>query len=137
MDIRATALRTGLALLTAAGTLAVLPGMAGADPVNAKNGQLLSVSCDKLGDFTVAVNGNGKFSPGLLIDSTQVGVPYEVHGTNTFIPPGGPAQTESFDAAHNAPRNGRLDECTFHAEGSGDFGTFIVDGTVKISYTPA
>jgi hypothetical protein len=137
MNIGRTTLRTGLALLTAAGALAVLPGAAGADPVNAKKGELIPIVCDKLGSLTVAVNGNGDFTPGMVVTSTQVGIPYEVHTSGTFTPSdGGAVETFSDDVVKRGPRNGRLDQCTFHVEGSEESGTFVFDGTVKISYTP-
>ena len=137
MNIRRTTLRTGLALLTTAGSFAVLPGAAGADPVNAKKGELIAIVCDQLGSLTVAVNGNGEFTPGLVTTSTQVGIPYEVHTSGTFTPnDGSPAQTFTDDVVKRGPRNGRLDECSFHSEGTDAYGSFVFDGSVKISYTP-
>jgi len=68
----------------------------------------------------------------------QVGIPYEFHITGTFTPnDGSPTQTFSDDLAKRAPRNGRLDTCTFHQVGSDENGSFVIDGIVKISYTPA
>jgi hypothetical protein len=143
MNARRTTLRTTLALLTAAGALGVLPGTAGADPVNAKTGQLLPIVCEKLGSLTVATNDNGNdhsknnFTPGLVTTSTQVGIPYEVHTSGTFTPSdGGETQTFSDDFVKKAPHNGRLDVCTFHGEGADENGSFSFDGIVKISYTP-
>ena len=137
MNARRATLRTTLALATAAGALAVLPSPAGADPVNAKKGQLLPISCVELGDLTVAVNGNGDFTPGMVTTSTQVGIPYEIHTSGSFTPSdGGETQTFTEDTVKKAPHNGRLDECTFHVEGADEGGTFSFDGVVKISYTP-
>lgn len=121
-----------LALATVVGPL----GPAWADPVNAKKGQLIDINCEVNGALTVAVNGNGTFSPGLVTTSTMVGIPYEVHISGSFTPAdGGPTESFSEDDVKRAPRNGRLDTCTFHQEGSDPFGSFVFDGTVKISYT--
>ena len=136
MDFRRTTFRTGLAVLTAAGALAALPGTAGADPVNAKKGELIPIECEQLGSLTVATNGNGDFTPGLVTTSTQVGIPYELHLSGSFTPSGGPTETFTEDHAHPAPHNGRLDVCTFHVGGSDEFGSFEFGGTVMISYTP-
>jgi hypothetical protein len=144
MNARRTTFRTTLALMTAAGALGVLPPPAGADPVNAKNGQLLPIVCEKLGSLTVATSGdNGSdnsknaFTPGHVTTSTQVGIPYEVHTSGSFTPnDGGETQTFSDDFVKKAPHNGRLDVCTFHGEGADENGTFAFDGVVKISYTP-
>jgi hypothetical protein len=114
-------------------------GAAGADPTNAKKGEVLTIECDSgLGSLTVAVNGNGEFTPGLVTTSTQVGIPYRFHIEGTFTPSDG-GEPEHFvdDSAKAAPHNGRLAMCTFHQEGSDENGTFVFDGTVWISYTPA
>ena len=138
MHLRRTTARTGLALIVAAAGLGLLPDAAGADPVNAKKGQLIPLVCDELGSVTVAVNGNGAFTPGLVVTSTQVGVPYEIHASGTFTPhdPNFPTETFTDDNVKPAPRNRRLDVCTFHVEWSDDYGTVVFDGVAKISYTP-
>jgi hypothetical protein len=114
-------------------------GTAAADPVNAKKGELLTVTCDNgLGTFDVVTNGNGRFTPGLVTTSNLVGIPYEVHFTGTFTPPGGEPQSSSEDFVKKAPKSGRLANCTFHQEGTDPGGgTFVFDGSVKISYTGA
>lgn len=134
---RTTATRTTLALITAAAGLGLLPNAAGADPVNAKKGQLIPIVCAELGSLTVSVNGNAALSPGLVITSTQVGIPYELHASGTFTPnDGSPPQTFTEDVVKPAPRNGRLDVCTFSLVENDPYGTVVFDGTVKISYTP-
>ena len=111
---------------------------AGADPVNAKKGEVLPIECDGgLGSLTVAVNGNGDFTPGHVITSTQVGVPYAFRFEVSFTPTGGETQTEVEALAKRGPRNGRLAVCTFHQEEQSEEGVFVLDGTVWISYTPS
>ena len=121
-----------LALATVLGPL----GPAWADPVNAKKGEVLAINCEVNGTVTVAVNGNGDFTPGLVTTSTMVGIPYEFHITGSFTPAdGGATETFNEDDVKHAPRNGRLDTCTFPEEGSDQYGSFVFEGSVKISYT--
>jgi hypothetical protein len=112
-------------------------GAAGADPTNAKKSEVIPITCDINGSLTVATNGNGEWTPGLVTTNNQVGIPYEFHITGTFTPTGGSPESLADDSVRRAPHNGRLDTCTFHQEGSDEFGSFVVDGTVKISFTPA
>ncbi|MGH3369269.1 MAG: hypothetical protein ACRDPR_04655 [Nocardioidaceae bacterium] len=56
-------------------------------------------------------------------------MPYRFHFV--FTPTSGPPET--FDIEKPAPKNGRLDRCTFSETDSG--GTF--SGTAWVSYTPA
>jgi hypothetical protein len=121
-----------LALATVLGPL----GPAWADPVNAKKGEVLAINCEVNGALTVAVNGNGNFTPGHVTTSNMVGMPYEVHIAGSFTPAdGGATETFNDDVVKRAPHNGRLDTCTFHEEGSDQYGSFVFDGVVKISYT--
>jgi len=122
----------GAAIVIAAGA-----GSAAADPTNAKKGEVIPIVCEHNGRLTVATNGNGEWTPGLVTTNHQVGIPYEFHIRGTFTPVGGSTETFSEDSVKRAPRNGRLDTCTFHQEGSDEYGSFVVDGIVKISYTPA
>ena len=127
----------GVALATVTMVLGAA-GTAGADPTNAKKGQILTIECDSgLGSLTVAVNGNGEFTPGHVTTSTQVGIPYAFHIEGTFTPTGGDPETFVDDSAKRGPRHGRLATCTFHEEGQDENGTFVLDGTVKVSYTKA
>jgi hypothetical protein len=113
-------------------------GSVGADPIDSPNSEVITLSCETNGIVTVVVNGNGVWTPGHVTTNNQVGIPYEFHITGTFTPAdGGPTETFTDDLVKPAPRNGRLDTCTFHQEGEDEFGTFVVDGTVAISYTPA
>jgi hypothetical protein len=128
-------------LVVGGAALAMLLGSAagaGADPVNAPKGEVISIDCDSgLGSLTVALNGNGDFTPGHVTTSTQVGIPYALHIEGSFTPTGGEPETFVEDIAKRAPRNGRLAVCTFHEEGQDEEGAFTFDGTVWISYTPA
>jgi hypothetical protein len=126
-----------LALLGAATVACLVAAPAGADPTNAKNAQVVTAHCDPLGTLDVVSNGNGRWTPGLVTTNNQVGVPYEFHVTGTFTPTGGEPESFSDDLVKPAPHNGRLATCTFHQEGADEFGSFVVDGTVLISYTPA
>ncbi|UDY34545.1 hypothetical protein [Dermatobacter hominis] len=113
---------------------------AGADPVNAPKGEVLDIECDSgLGALTVALNGNGEFTPGHVTTSTQVGIPYAFHLEFTFTPSGaGAPEAWTEDSAKNGgPRNGRLATCTFSEVQEAPDGVFAVAGTVWITYTPA
>jgi hypothetical protein len=71
------------------------------------------------------------------VGSRQVGIPYALHVEGTFTPVGGEPEPFVDEFSKPAPQNGRLDHCTWHEEGSDEFGSFVVDGEVWISYTPA
>jgi hypothetical protein len=130
--------KTMVATFGAAAMVLGTAAVAGADPTNAKKGEILAIQCDEgLGSLTVALNGNGEFTPGHVTTSTQVGIPYALHIEGAFTPTGGEPEPFVDDSAKPAPRNGRLAVCTFHEEGQDDGGTFAFDGTVWISYTPA
>jgi hypothetical protein len=126
--------RAVFAALGIAALSAGLAAPAGADP---KKGEVIELNCDNLGTLEVVIFSNGPASPGLVVDSNQVGIPYKLHVEGTFTPPGG--EPESFVDAFEkpGPRNGRLDHCTFHQEGTDEFGSFELDGEVWVSYTPA
>jgi hypothetical protein len=123
-----------MALVSVIALAAFGVGSASADP---QKGDLLALECDTLGSVDVIVFGNGRGSPGLVVDSTQVGIPYKLHLEGTFTPAGG-GDPETFvdEWEHPAPRNGRLDHCTFHQEDSDESGSVVLDGEVWISYTP-
>ena len=108
---------------------------ASADP---QKGEVLTIECDTLGSLDVVIFSNGRGSPGLVIGSTQVGIPYKLELEGTFTPTGG-GEPEPFSDAweHPAPKNGRTDHCTFHQEQTNPDGTVVIDGEVWISYTPA
>jgi hypothetical protein len=123
-----------LAVLSVVGMLTALAPVALADP---KKGEIIEIECDVLGTLEIVVFSNGAPSPGLVVGSNQVGRPYKLHVEGTFTPVDGDPETFVEEFERPAPRNGRLDHCTFHQEGSNEFGSFEVDGEVWISYTPA
>ena len=129
------------AMAAVLGAAVMMPGIAGAalaDPTNAKKGEILTIECDHgLGSLTVALNGNTDLNIGHVTTSTQVVVPYRLHVEVTITPTGGDPQTFVNDIVKPAPRNGRLAVCTFHQEDQNDAGTFVLDGTVWVSATPA
>jgi len=124
-----------LAVAATAATLAVTAaGPAAADP--ASRGDSLTLTCDALGEVEiVSPPGGGQWTPGLVSGSTRVLVPYAFDIVGSFTPAGG-GDTETFEehVAKNAPRNGRLDTCTFSESGSDEYGSFSFEGTVKLTY---
>ena len=112
-------------------------GLAQAAPAAADpKGDILELDCDRLGTLEVVVFSNGPSSPGLVVGTNQVLIPYELHLEGSFTPNGGEPETFTEDFARPAPRHGRTDHCTFHEEGSDEFGSFDIDGEVLISFTP-
>jgi hypothetical protein len=119
--------------LVAAGLSVSFASAAHADP---PNGDVLEVVCDNLGTLDVVVFSNGPASPGLVVGSNLVGIPYKTHIEGTFTPAEGEPETFVDEFEHPAPRNGRLDHCTFHQEESFEDGSsVVVDGEVWISFT--
>ena len=126
--------RTAAAVLASAlaGT-SLLATPAGADP---RRGDILELDCDQLGVVHIVVFSNGG-SPGLVVGTNQVFVPYELQVIGTFTPADGSDPVPFTDGfVKRAPRNARTDRCTFHDEGSDEYGSFELDGVVRISYTP-
>jgi hypothetical protein len=122
---------TALVSVIALVALGVAP--AGADP---SKGDVIAVECDELGSLEIVVFSNGQPSPGLVVGSNQVGIPYRLHVEGTFTPIGGEPESFVDEFSRPAPRSGRLDHCAWHEEGSNEFGSFVIDGEVWISYTP-
>lgn len=125
--------KAAFAALGIAGLSGVLAAPAGADPKS----DVLEIDCDALGTLEVVVFSNGPASPGLVVGSNQVVIPYKLHLEGTFTPVVGEPESFVEEFERPAPRNGRLDHCTFHDEGSDEFGSFELDGEVWISYTPS
>jgi hypothetical protein len=128
-------MKKGIAATAALATLAVIGFGAAADAAPRK-GDTLEIDCDTLGTLEVVVFSNGPASPGLVVGSHQVGIPYALDITGTFTPTVGDVQTFHDEFEHPAPRNGRLDHCTFHQVESDESGTLVLEGDVSISYTP-
>jgi hypothetical protein len=111
----------------------LMVGQAAAAPTNAKKGETLELQCTGgvSGTIEIATNGNGQWTPGIVISgSHQTLIPYAFHFA--FTPPGGPTFTD--DIAKPQPKNGRYAVCTFGPLSEPD-GT--VSGTVWVTYTPA
>jgi hypothetical protein len=128
--------KAAVAALCVASVLAMGAGTASADPTKSKNSELIDLNCDVNGPLTVALNGNGDWTPGHVTTSNQILKPYEIHITGTFTPTGGAPEPFSDDLVKRAPRNGRLDTCTFSDSGTDESGSFSLTGLVKVSYTP-
>ena len=115
--------------------MGALAAAASADPVNARNGLVLPANCD--GQIvTVAVNGNGEFTPAHVVDSTSVFVPQSFDLTFEFTPTGGTTQSETDTSAkHNA--HGQLVTCNIDFTQANPFGTMHLVGMVTGVFTPA
>ena len=124
----------------AVATLAAMAVLAlvGASPVSAdpRNAFIFDLACESLGTVTNASFSNGSASPGLVVDSNQVIHPYEWEVDITFTPTVGDPRSVSFSYARMAPKNGRLDHCTYHYEKIFPAGVAVFDGSASISYTP-
>lgn len=135
--------RTGLFMLgLTVAAVALLGGVStvSADPVNAKNAEIIEITCDNgiTGTLQIVTNGNGDWTPGHVIGSNQVLIPYAFEFTATFTPSdGGDPVVETESIAKNAPQNGRLAECTFSDTFSIPEGTIEFTGVVNVSFTPA
>ena len=116
--------------------MGALAAAASADPVNARNGLVLPADCDGH-TVTVAVNGNGEFTPAHVVDGTAVFVPQAFDLTFEFTPTGGTTQSETDTSAkHNAPR-GDLVTCNIDFTQANPFGTMHLVGMVTGFFTPA
>jgi hypothetical protein len=115
--------------------MGALAAAASADPVNARNALLLPGNCN--GQIvTVAVNGNGEFTPAHVLDRTSVFVPQAFDLTFEFTPTGGTTQSETDTSAkHNA--HGQLVTCNIDFTQANPFGTMHTVGSVTGVFTPA
>jgi len=83
--------------------------------------EVIPLDCGTAGTFDIVTNGNGEFTPGRLVDSTQVIVP-TAFGEITFtaVPPGGEPVVMTTDPTEKGggnvgPRNRPSVTCTFDA----------------------
>jgi hypothetical protein len=111
------------AVLGVAATIGLMAVPAGAV---SKNGDTFPLECDgALGSLNVATNpGHGQWTPAFVVGSNQRLIPYAFK-----FDFGG--QIEEVEKP--APRNGRLDHCTFSFKTPDG----PVDGEVWLSYTPS
>ena len=114
-------------LAIVASLVLVTAGTAVADPTNAKRADFLTLECDVLGEIDIVANGNGLWTPGHVVGSNVILIPYKFHFEFTFE--GG---TDVFDAEKKAPNTSQLDVCTFGGEE--EEGSF--SGTAWVSYRP-
>ena len=118
--------------------LAVFAQTAAADPVNAKNSQVLIANCGGP-NLMVSVNGNGEWTPAHVIGSTAIFIPTAFNVTFSFTPTGGTTESETDTSAKaHQPRNAVTCEVpaalnTF----TSPEGTFVISGTVTGFFTPA
>jgi opacity protein-like surface antigen len=130
-------LRRALLVAAAVMALGASAQVASADPTNAPNSLVVTATCNGT-DVSVVVNGNGTFSPGLVIGSTAVFVPTAFDLTFSFTPTGGTTETNHETAAKpNAPEP--TVTCDI-PEALNTFtspeGTFTISGTVTGFFTP-
>lgn len=86
--------------------------------------------------FIVTPPSDADFTPGFVLDSNTVLVPYEFHNRFTFTPTGGEPQTETEDLVKRAPRRATLDRCVGRGEFSDDAGTYVFDIEVLVAVRP-
>jgi hypothetical protein len=58
---------------------------AAADP----KGDPIDMQCEELESLQIVLNGNGPMTPGHVVGSTRVGIPYKLRVEGTFTPVGG------------------------------------------------
>jgi len=118
--------------------LAVFAQSAAADPVNAKNSQVLIANCGGP-NLMVAVNGNGEWTPGHVIGSTAVFIPTAFNVTFSFTPTGGITESET-DTSAKAHQPTNAITCALPSAlntFTSPEGTFVISGTVTGFFTPA
>src|SRR4051812_12002148 len=110
------------------GALALAQG-AMADPVNAKQSQVIPASCDNGQSYEVVVNGNGEFTPGHVVGSTSMFIPQAFDLTFEFTPTGGSPESETDTSAkHNV--HGDVTTCSIDFTQTFPEGSFHLFGTV-------
>jgi len=125
------------ASIACVGALAALgPGIAPAGaagpPVERFDG--IYVTCDGLGDqFIVSIPGSGPMTPGPVLGTNLVLVPYGLHTQFTFTPVGGTPVTATSDTVKMAPRNATLDTCRGVGSFSDDAGSYEFRVEAKVA----
>lgn len=120
------------ALLTAVGMTSTTAANAAGPPVDRFDG--IYLTCDELGEiFIVSIPGNGTWTPGPVLDTNTILVPYKFHNVFSFTPTGGTTQTETEDFEKPAPKKATLDRCTGTGEFSDDAGTYEFNVTAWVA----
>ena len=131
-------LQRGIIVVLVAAAVAVLAQTASADPTNAKNSLVVTVSCGSQ-QLHVSVNGSGEFTPAHVIGSTAVFIPTALNLTFSFTPTGGSTESETDTSAKHNQAKGTV-TCNI-PEALNTFtnpeGTFSLSGTVSGFFTPA
>jgi len=116
--------------------LAGLVQGAAADPINAKNSFTFPATCDGQ-EVQFVVNGNGEFTPGHVVGSTEVFIPQAFNITFEFTLPGQPTQTET-DTSSKPNVHGDLVTCSIDVTQTfPEGGTIHLFGTATGFFTPA
>jgi hypothetical protein len=112
---------------------AIAAPVASADP---SKGGLINATCSGQ-SVTVAVNGNGEFTPAHNVANTSVFIPTAFDLTFTFTPTGGEPQPETDTSAKAAPIKNTV-MCTIPLQTlfAGPAGTQTIEGTVTGFWTP-
>jgi hypothetical protein len=126
-------------LVTVLGLLAVLTSPASAAPSNARNAELVDLTCANGATYTIVANGNGAFSPGHILDAEGgILIPVAFH----FVVLNAHGDV-LFDETTTKPGqmtglSGDLVTCTFtETETDPDTGEIItINGTVTLFVTP-
>jgi hypothetical protein len=127
--------RISVALVLSAVAVGAFAGAASADPVKAKTALVFPANCAGQ-TVQVAVNGNGKFTPAHVVDSTAVFIPQAFNLTFQFTPPGGPTNSET-DIVSKHHAHGDLVPCSVDVTRTTPDGTFHFFGTATGFFTPA
>jgi hypothetical protein len=123
------------ALAVAVLAVAVFAPGASADPLGAKNSFTFEATCDGQ-TVQFVVNGNGEFTPGHVVGSTEVFVVQALDITFEFTPPGGPTETMT-ETASKSNVHGDLVTCNVDVTQTFPEGTFHLFGTATGVFTPA
>ncbi len=106
---------------------------ASADPKNTA----IPLSCDNGRTLEAAFNGNGNFTPGHVVGSTETFVIQSLRATATFTPTGGvPVVVQQLDAS-KPNVHGDLVTCHFDFVRETPTGSFHGVGTSVVFITPA
>jgi hypothetical protein len=125
-----------LVLCASALACAALTATAGAAPVKSPQAFVLPATCDGQ-EVEFAVVGEGTFSPGHVVGSTSVFLPYSFDLTFTFTPEGGgDPEVETEQETKPAPGTDLVTCDINFSESVPGEGTFTIVGTVTGFFTP-